>query len=185
MSEDKDSTSTVEVRQIPGRRGYFADDRGRILSQWRLHGGSKPKLEDFLRPLRASTVKGGYLRVVLGRQGNRNREYVHVLVLTTFHGPKPPGMETRHLNGNPADNRPENLVWGTKSDNEKDKTRHGTWRLRAWGEKSGSAKLTESNVREIRRMAASGLCQRVIGEQFGVAQSTVSNAIHARNWKHV
>ena len=36
-------------------------------------------------------------------------------------------MEGRHLNGNPADNRwPENLAWGTSSENSHDLVRHGT-----------------------------------------------------------
>lgn len=32
----------------------------------------------------------------------------------------------RHLNGNPYDNRLENLAWGTPSENMLDKVRHGT-----------------------------------------------------------
>jgi hypothetical protein len=40
-------------------------------------------------------------------------------------------MEARHLNGNPADNRwPENLAWGTQSENNLDRVRHGTFRNR-------------------------------------------------------
>lgn len=35
-------------------------------------------------------------------------------------------MECRHLNGNPVDNRLENLCWGTHSENEYDKHRGRT-----------------------------------------------------------
>lgn len=51
---------------------------------------------------------------------------IHRLVLEAFVGPCPPGMLCRHLNGNPADNRLENLRWGTPSENSYDKGRHGT-----------------------------------------------------------
>src|SRR5262249_12949164 len=37
-----------------------------------------------------------------------------------------PHHEVRHLNGIRTDNRPENLAWGTKSENMQDAVRHGT-----------------------------------------------------------
>ena len=51
---------------------------------------------------------------------------VHRLVLEAFVGPRPEGMVARHLNGDPGDNRLENLAWGTQSENNYDKVRHGT-----------------------------------------------------------
>lgn len=47
-------------------------------------------------------------------------------MLTAFVGPCPPGMMARHRNGNPADNRVENLRWGTQSENMLDAVEHGT-----------------------------------------------------------
>lgn len=55
---------------------------------------------------------------MLGR-GSHNNWHVHVLVARAFHGPKPIGMEVLHLNHDPADNRPQNLVYGTRSENMK------------------------------------------------------------------
>jgi hypothetical protein len=40
-------------------------------------------------------------------------------------------MECRHRNGNPTDNRPENLAWGTPTQNALDKILHGTHHLAA------------------------------------------------------
>jgi len=46
--------------------------------------------------------------------------------LETSVGPCPEGHVTRHLNGDPTDNRLENLRWGTRSENQRDSVKHGT-----------------------------------------------------------
>lgn len=104
-------------RSVPGYPGYEASTEGRIRSLLREPGG---------RVLVARTDKGGYQIVgVRTRDGQKNRT-VHSLVLLAFVGLRPEGMESRHLNGDPADNRPANLVYGTKSENARDKFHHGT-----------------------------------------------------------
>lgn len=52
--------------------------------------------------------------------------YVHHLVLEAFVGPRPHGMQCRHINGNSLDNRLKNLAWGTPSEDNYDRVRHGT-----------------------------------------------------------
>jgi hypothetical protein len=42
---------------------------------------------------------------------------VHRLVCEAFNGPPEPGQVCMHLNENSADNRPENLAWGTQKEN--------------------------------------------------------------------
>jgi hypothetical protein len=65
---------------------------------------------------------GRYRAAALGR-GNIVR--IHVLVAESFHGPRPAGMEVRHLNGDGHDNRAENLAWGTRRQNAADTVAHG------------------------------------------------------------
>lgn len=60
------------------------------------------------------------------RDGKQRATPVHVLVALAFHGPRPEGMEVRHLDGTRTNNRPENLAWGTHSENMQDKVAHGT-----------------------------------------------------------
>lgn len=64
-----------------------------------------------------------YLSVTLER---RTQRAVHTLVLEAFHGPRPEGLEGRHLNGDSHDNRSENLKWGTHEENMQDRIAHGT-----------------------------------------------------------
>src|SRR5699024_9726058 len=78
--------------------------------------------------LASATNAKGYRVVDLYRDGVAYRYRVHVLVLETFTGPRPEGLEARHLNGNPGDNRVGNLEWNTHSVNMLDKARHGTFR---------------------------------------------------------
>jgi len=49
-------------------------------------------------------------------------------MLAAFHGEKPDGYEARHLDGDKLNNHPSNLAWGTHSENECDKMKHGTQR---------------------------------------------------------
>lgn len=52
--------------------------------------------------------------------------WIHRLVLETFIGPAPEGLQTRHLDGNPRNNRLDNLCWGTPKENQADRALHGT-----------------------------------------------------------
>ena len=80
------------------------------------------------RPLKTRPVgrkdRPQYLQAALYGDEGRCHEYVHRLVLETFVGPRPDGMEARHLNGDCQDNRVENLIWGTPLENGADKIRH-------------------------------------------------------------
>lgn len=54
----------------------------------------------------------GYLEVVLENNlGEKQVHQVHDLVMSTFVGPCPEGMEVRHINGIKTDNRLENLQY--------------------------------------------------------------------------
>lgn len=106
---------------------YEVSNRGNVRSTPR-----KVKTRDGRTlPIRGSSVSAtttpkGYRQVRLWRDNKPHSMYVHKVVLRAFIGDRPEGMECRHLNGDPADNRLENLEWNTGSVNTKDKVRHGT-----------------------------------------------------------
>ena len=118
-------TSSVPERQvrsvaeqwkdIPGYEGlYMASDRGRVWSYRK-----KIILPGYVLPI-------GYKVHTLSKDKKKSLHYVHRLVLVTFVGPPPIGMEGCHGNGNALDNRLKNLRWDTRSGNVRDMIKHGT-----------------------------------------------------------
>lgn len=54
------------------------------------------------------------------------------------------------------------------------------------GERHGSAKLSEEDVTQIRALYAEGVhSQKTLAVRFGIEQTTVSQIILRKNWKHV
>lgn len=109
-------------RPVPGFPGYLYSGRGRVLSADRVDAAGRwwPG-----RIMRQTPDRKGYLRVSLRRGGEPYGRTVHSLV-AAFLGPRPAGLQVRHLNGNPGDNRLENLTYGTATENRLDSVRHGT-----------------------------------------------------------
>lgn len=95
------------VRSIANGRGR----KGRIL---------KPYVNDKNFPRLMVSLCNG--KRVNG--GTQAFPHVHRLVLESFVGPRPEGMQCLHANGDPGDNRLVNLRWGTKAENWEDAKRH-------------------------------------------------------------
>lgn len=112
-----------EWRPIPGYEGsYEVSDQGNVRSLDRLSSSGK-RLKGGPLKLRENT--NGYMQVVLSHGGVKKASLVHRLVLTVFVGPPEEGMQACHGNNDPGDNRLENLRWGTPSENNREKTKHG------------------------------------------------------------
>lgn len=110
-------------RPVEGADGYEVSNLGRVRS-WRKVGqpaGRAPSPR-----ILATTRPNGYVEVRLSVTGRRKGYYVHRLVMDAFVGPLPAGLETRHLDGDPENNRLDNLQYGTRSENRVDRLTHGT-----------------------------------------------------------
>ncbi len=168
---------TDELHDITGYPGYAITRDGRV---WSNPKASYPG--GFLSPKKD---KYGYIQVGLCRAGKRNMRQVHRLVLEAFVGPCPEGMEACHNNGNPSDNRVDNLRWDTRSENRKDALRHGTACCNA-GETHGQTKLTVRDVRMIIYMSRTGeFTQQEIANVYGISRSAVGLIALKKNWKCV
>lgn len=109
-----------EWRPIAGYPHYFATSSGRIVS-------CQPRWKQ-PRELKGGWTQsgGGYRMVLLVNADGVACKTIHGLVATAFHGPRPEGMQARHLDGDKTNNAADNLRWGTASENNLDKVAHGT-----------------------------------------------------------
>ena len=160
---------------IPGLDGYFASRDGRI---WTTHSrGRGPRVQ--IRLIKGTIDKNGYR--VIAFSGRPARRFAHQLVLEAYRGMRPRGFVSRHLDGNPINNRLKNLCWSTQKENLSDKIRHGTHNR---GSAHASAKLTEKQVAHIRRLV-SKLSHSAIASRFGVSRGTIQRIIAGKRWRHV
>jgi hypothetical protein len=106
---------------IPGFDEYEVSDQGRVRS-WNARR-TKPELLPKVLKIRPSP--NGYLTVKLSHPSKKQRFTIQKLVLLAFRGPRPEGLECRHLDGDHNNNCLDNLVYGTHSENMRDKVAHG------------------------------------------------------------
>lgn len=163
---------------IPGYEGlYEVSDHGRILSS---HPRGRPGFLKFC-------TSRGYSSVELyqreGGKVNSRRTTVHKIVMLAFIGHRSPGMQINHRNGIKTDNRLENLEYVTPSENKKHAFRTGL--QTNCGEKSSQAKLTESDVRQIRWMISEGFKYKEIAAKFSVTVGAIAMIKSGRRWSHL
>ena len=97
----------------------------------------------------------------------------------------PSKIKVRHTCHTPPCVNPEHLTFGSHADNMRDMVEAGR-SPRTKGEENGQAKLTESQVLEIRRLyAAGGTTQRKLAAQFGLHQTRIGCIIRRELWKHI
>lgn len=133
------------MKRVPGHPDYHIDTCGNVFSE---------KTGKFRKP---SFVDGKYATMLLYECGRQVRVLVHRLVLETYRGPCPTGMEACHNNGNTRDNCLSNLRWDTPAENALDRVRHGTSgrgesRKYSDGHFARRSKLTPSVVMMIREL---------------------------------
>ena len=157
-----------EWRDIPGYEGkYQASSEGRIRSIDRIctsvHGRTKTKYQ--------KVVKGRLKKLTLNRSigyyvvnlGKNDVHYVHEIIAKAFC--RGSGEEVRHLDGNSLNNKADNLLYGSHSENVRDKVRYG----------SRICKLTGEDVLAIRECIKSGASSKDIAKTYQITPVSVNN----------
>ena len=162
-----------EWKQIPDYCGYYASKEGEILSL--VKSKNKPRI------LKQIPTGEGHLYVFLYSGEKMTKMFVHRAVLLAWVGPPADGQEGRHLDDNGENNVLENLAWGSRQENVDDKKRNGGMPI---GERSGTAKLTEAQVLEIRRRVGKEPL-RSLAKEYGVSHTAIRRAANGTKWGHI
>lgn len=105
---------------------------------------------------------------------------------TIAHGPIPEGNCVCHTCDNPPCVNPGHLFLGTPADNMADMTEKGRRaRKGPSGERNSHAKLTASQVLEIRNAHANGARQVDLQRQYGMSRTTIFGIVHRILWNHI
>jgi len=128
--------------------------------------------------------KRGYVQCNLYRDGRVKNHMVHRLVALAFFGKIPSGLQVNHKNGVKTDNRVENLELVTPEQNRQQARDKGLVQSRK-GEANPAAKLTEDDVRAIRRLRAEGVTAIKVAQRFGVTERVVFRIQHRKSWTHL
>lgn len=170
----------VEWRPVRGFEGrYEVSNDGRLRALYSVNQHKAGRI------LKGGPAHGGYrlYRMFRGDGTPSSVLLIHKIVLEAFVGFAPEGMECRHLDGDPSNAHISNLQWGTRKENMQDKIRHGTI---ARGETHGMVKLSNSEVMEIRNMAADRTqTYDDIASRYGIARGLVGYIVKGKNWSHL
>lgn len=128
---------------------------------------------------------GGYLQVYLCNNGKYQRCVVHRLVATHFISNPDNKPEVNHIDANKSNNKVENLEWVTPSENIRHSFEIGL--INRGGENHPSNKLTEDDVRTIKKMLMDGVRMCEIEEKFKgvISRATICDIKAGRTWKNV
>lgn len=166
----------IEFREISARPGYICGTDGSI---WSCRT-PRPGFRRYWKKRKLVVVLTGpkknipYHYIKLGR-GRLYR--AAPLILSIFKGSRPDGMECRHFDGNSLNDRPDNLLWGTRRENRADSARLGRM---IGGETHPMAKLKDSQIDEMRSLAGT-MTRKQLGKKFGVTDRYVGSVLRYQN----
>jgi len=172
------SGSVIVIKEHPIYSGYFVSDEGLVFD------GSDPLV------IHRNRGSGGKYQTVFLKRFRAFR-YVHRLVLETFVGLCPVGLEACHNDGVGSNNQLGNLRWDTHESNVRDQKSHGTFpdrsgpNLKTRGENHYGSVLSIGDVltiRYIRELTRKKWGAIRISRALGVCSTTVVNVLVGHSW---
>lgn len=173
-----------EWRAVPRFEGlYEVSDAGRVrrIGRAARNGNGRGGGARVGHILKLSENASGYVVAQLWRDGKPCSRLVHRLVAAAFVGPRPADHDVNHRDGTKTNNRPANLEYLTRSENNQHAYDTG---LHPKGERHVGAKLTAADVAEIRRANAAGEAGcRVLARRYGRSKSSIQLILNNHNWR--
>ena len=170
MTDTKHPNIAGCLKRIPRFPQYAFSECGKVISFTR----RKPFV---MKPIKMGEYTG--LQLVRA-DGELEKIYLHRAIAEAWHGPCPNGMVCRHLDGKKNNNSAINLAWGSQSQNNLDKERHGT---APHGQRNPMAKLTDEKVKLMKlRREQYGESFSRIAAKFNVSTMTAYRAITGQSW---
>lgn len=177
------SNSNEAWRDVPNTKGqYQATESGmvRSVSIGKRTGRQRGRI------LSPTASRKGYrcFRICVEGEAPRNVK-LHRVIMETFIGPCPAGMQVNHKDGDKTNNTVENLEYVTCKENIRhcwSTGLHGTEHCR--GARNNKSKLSEGDVREIRRLSEN-TSQKQLALMFHVTATTICSIQKRRMWKHI
>lgn len=122
----------------------------------------------------------GYKRITISYRGEVVNKSVHSLVLETFVGTRPLGLQINHIDGDKQNNSIDNLEYVTASQNLKHAYSIGLKNQKR--ENHNRAKLTEKLVNNIKTHIHMGIRNKDIAEKYNVSASLISCIRRGTRW---
>jgi hypothetical protein len=117
------------------------------------------------------------------------REHAHRVSYRIFKGEIPDGLYVCHHCDNRKCIAPDHLFIGTAKENMQDALKKGRLEhvklMMPKGEKNGSSKLKEFEVKEIKKLILEGEKIAVIARKFNVSWTAVDSIKKNKTWRHV
>ena len=152
----------IGIQPIPNHPEYMADIDGSI---WSSKRGEWRKMA----PCRK--VKDGRANYKLSTNGKLSQHTGAYLILITFVGPRPDGMLACHKDDNCFNDALYNLKWDTPENNVLDRVNRGGYPI---GEKHPNVKISDEDIKEIRRLRALGESFEDIADIYDVAHEHIA-----------
>lgn len=167
---------SIKIEKFPGYRidrngNVFSERSGRFLKP--IHCGSKKRANDYLCVSLANS------RPDLSRKNHSFViEKIHIIACEAFHGPRPIGAVSRHLDGNRFNNAAENLAWGSYKENKQDDFKNGAV---ATGFRSGKSVFKNmEQINAAKAMLNLGIPTRSIAVIFNCSVWTIRELLSGR-----
>lgn len=134
------------------------------------------------RILKERINRRGYCYINLCQNGKYKSCSIHRLVAIAFLGKS--DLTVNHKDGDKENNLLENLEWLTHKENLNHAKENGL--IKIFGEDNPNSKLTEDNVREIRKLYQEKKTKvRSLSFKYNVSKYAIRQIINGNSWKHV